>query len=115
MEQHTVETEQGKQVLVAKCAFSEQRNDSYVLASVVTGTLPRAEQRETTYCCCSYSGLYEWSAFPSGGRGLLVPGNEREQGESMKLLNAVCIRLYLPGDPTHNTMISLCGDFLKTH
>lgn len=40
-----METEQGKQVLVAKCAFSEQRNDSYVLASVVTGTLPRAEQR----------------------------------------------------------------------
>ena len=90
-----METEQGKQVLVAKCAFSEQRNDSYVLASVVTGTLPRAEQGETTYCCCSYSGLYEWSAFPSGGRGLLVPGNEREQGESMKLLNTVCIRLYL--------------------
>lgn len=45
-EQPAVETEQGKQVLVAKCAFSEQRNDSNVLASVVTGTLPRAELTE---------------------------------------------------------------------
>lgn len=32
----------GKQVLAAKCAFSEQRNDCYVLAAVITGTLPRA-------------------------------------------------------------------------
>lgn len=64
-----VETEQGKQVLVAKCAFSEQRNDSYVLAAVITGTLPRAELTETTECCsCSFSGFYEWSAFCSGRR-----------------------------------------------
>lgn len=33
---------EGKQVLAAKCAFSEQRNDCYVLAAVITGTLPRA-------------------------------------------------------------------------
>lgn len=32
---------EGKQVLAAKCAFSEQRNDCYVLAAVITGTLPR--------------------------------------------------------------------------
>lgn len=45
MEQSTtVETEQGKQVLVAKCAFSEQRNDSYVLASVVAGTVSGADR-----------------------------------------------------------------------
>ena len=73
-EQDTVETEQGKQVLVAKCAFSEQRNDSYVLASVVTGTLPRVELTGTTYCCCycccccCCCCLYEWIAFSSDGR-----------------------------------------------
>lgn len=33
---------EGKQVLAAKCAFSEQRNECYVLAAVITGTLPRA-------------------------------------------------------------------------
>ncbi|KAK2839638.1 hypothetical protein Q5P01_013378 [Channa striata] len=44
VEQPTVETEQGKQVLVAKCAFSEQRNDSYVLASVVAGTVGGADR-----------------------------------------------------------------------
>ncbi|KAK2906211.1 hypothetical protein Q8A73_010154 [Channa argus] len=44
VEQPTVETEQGKQVLVAKCAFSEQRNDSYVLASVVAGTVSGADR-----------------------------------------------------------------------
>lgn len=43
-EQSAVETEQGKQVLVAKCAFSEQRNDSYVLASVVVGTASGADR-----------------------------------------------------------------------
>lgn len=32
---------EGKQVLAAKCGFSEQRNDCYVLAAVITGTLPR--------------------------------------------------------------------------
>lgn len=32
---------EGKQVLAAKCAFSEQRNDCYVLAAVIAGTLPR--------------------------------------------------------------------------
>lgn len=35
-----------KQVLVAKCAFSERRNDSYVLAAAITGTLSRAERAE---------------------------------------------------------------------
>lgn len=64
MEQLTVETEQGKQVLVAKCASSEHRNDSYVLASVVAGTLSTLELIDTGYCC-SYFGLYEWSAFAS--------------------------------------------------
>lgn len=37
---------EGKQVLAAKCAFSEQRNDSYVLAAVITGTLPRARLQQ---------------------------------------------------------------------
>lgn len=64
MEQLTVETKQGKQVLVAKCASSEHRNDSYVLASVVAGTLSTLELIDTGYCC-SYFGLYEWSAFAS--------------------------------------------------
>jgi len=73
MEQPTVETEQGKQVLVAKCAFSEQRNDSYVLASVVTGTLPRVELTETTHCCFSHSSLYEWSP-PLMEESLLLSG-----------------------------------------
>lgn len=48
-----VETEQGggggEQVLAAKCALSEQRNDSYVLASAVAGTLPRVELTAITY------------------------------------------------------------------
>lgn len=57
-----METKQGKQVLVAKCASSEHRNDSYVLASVVAGTLSTLELIDTGYCC-SYFGLYEWSAF----------------------------------------------------
>lgn len=64
MEQLTVETKQGKQVLVAKCASSEHRNDSYVLASVVAGTLSTLELIDTGYCC-SYFGLYEWSTFAS--------------------------------------------------
>lgn len=64
LEQLTVETKQGKQVLVAKCASSEHRNDSYVLASVVAGTLSTLELIDTGYCC-SYFGLYEWSAFAS--------------------------------------------------
>lgn len=54
-----------KQVLVAKCAFSERRNDSYVLAAVITGTLSRAEPTERSELCfCSYSGFHEWSFFP---------------------------------------------------
>lgn len=51
-------------MLVAKCAFSEWRNDSYVLAAVITGTLPRAELTEKSeQCFCSYSGFHEWSIF----------------------------------------------------
>lgn len=53
-----------KQVLVAKCAFSERRNDSYVLAAVITGTLSRAEPTEKSELCfCSSSGFHEWSFF----------------------------------------------------
>lgn len=51
-------------MLVAKCAFSERRNDSNVLAAVITGTLPRAELTEKSeQCFCSYSGFHEWSIF----------------------------------------------------
>lgn len=55
-------------MLLAKCAFTEQRNDSYVLLSVVTGTRPRVELAGTTECCCSHSNLYEWRAFNFDGR-----------------------------------------------
>lgn len=65
-------------MLVAKCAFSEQRNDSYVLAAVITGTLPRAELTEKTeWCSCSYSGFHEWSTF-------FVPGENFDNMQRVK-------------------------------
>lgn len=101
--QPTVETEQGKQVLVAKCAFSEQRNDSYVLASVVTGTLPRVELTGKPTAAAATPAFMNGVPFPLMGRtdcssvnGL---GSKQEQNKNMKLLYSVCIHLYFP-NPT---------------
>lgn len=52
MDQPAVEAELRKQVSAAKCAFSKRWNDSYVLASVVTGSVPGAELTQTINGCC---------------------------------------------------------------
>lgn len=82
-------------MLVAKCAFSEQRNDSYVLAAVITGTLPRAELTEKTeWCSCSYSGFHEWSTF-------FVPGENFDNIRRVKSVNvAQAVYIYFTPLPT---------------